>query len=147
MPEPTEIPLQCWCDPQGDSLVIYTAEECSVYRGCWVASAEPSDYICHLAFHDVAAVRSFPREFVPYRWTPTHRSSLLCLLDSDLIQEHIAYRQHHYPSSVRDTSRLRHYVISGHDFYHDILATGFTEAAIPQSEITDERLLQYIRNA
>jgi hypothetical protein len=147
MPEPIEIPLQCWCDPQGDSLLIYTAKECSIYRGCWVASAEPADYICHLAFHDVSAVRSYPREFVPYQRTPTHHSSLLCILDSDLIQEHIAYRQRHYPSSVRDTLRLRHYIVSGHDFYLDILATGFTEATIPHSQIADERLLQFIRNA
>jgi hypothetical protein len=81
-----------------------------------------------------------------YRFPRVHRS-LLCLFDSGLIQEHIMYRKRHYPTFVGDTSRLRLYVVSGHDFYHDILATGFTEATIPQSQITDERRLQLIRNA
>jgi hypothetical protein len=65
----------------------------------------------------------------------------------NMIQEHIAYRKSHYPTFVGDTSLLRHYVVSGHDFYHDILATGFTEANIPESQITDEHLLRFIRNA
>lgn len=146
--EATIIPLKSWQDPQGDIVLIYSEHECSIFFGCWVSSGEPADYICQLSFERAAAVRSFDREFIPYR-LPEHtfHSYILRVPDSDLQREHIAYRRQHYPHFPYDPTEHSHFVVTGHDIYHEILATGFSETTIPASELTDERLLALNRNA
>jgi hypothetical protein len=146
--EATTIPIKSWQDPQGDIVLIYSEHECSIFFGCWVASGEPADYICHLSFQRTAAVRSFPRDFLPYRFPPDATGpSILYVPDSDLLRELVTYRQRHYPQPPFDPSQYCHFVIHGHDIYHEILATGFSETTIPASELTDERLLALNRNA
>ena len=43
----------------------------------------------------------------------------------------------------RDTT---HFVVVGHDIYHEILATSFDAITIAKCEITDTRLLKLIEN-
>ena len=140
------IPLSCWQDPQGDLVLIYSERECSVFFGCWVSSGEPADYICRLSFERAAAVRSYRREFIPYQ-LPDHtgHSYILRVPDSDWQREHIAYRRQRYPHSP-DQPR-QHFVVVGHDIYHEVLAVDFAEATIPAAELTDERLLVLHRSA
>lgn len=146
--EATTVPIKSWQDPQGDIVLVYSEHECSIFFGCWVASGEPADYICHLSFQLAAVVRSFPREILPYRFPlNTTRPCILRIPDSDLLRELVVYRQRHYPQLPFDPSQYRHFVITGHDIYHEILATGFSEATIPASELNDERLLALNRNA
>ena len=146
--EATAIPIKSWQDPQGDIVLIYSEHECSIFFGCWVASGEPADYICRLSFQRAAAVRSFPREFLPYRFPlDAPGPCILRIPDSDLLRELVVYRQRHYPQSPFDPSQHSHFVIHGHDIYHEILATGFSETTIPASELTDERLLALNRDA
>jgi len=136
------IPLEFWKDPQGDIILIFSERECSVYFGCWSAAGEPADFIGHLSFQGASAVRSFRREHLAYR-VPNreHRSYILSVTDSDFVREHIAYRQRHYPGDAR--TRI-HYVVVGHDIYHEILAASFTAAKIPKEEITADRLRRLI---
>ena len=127
-------------------MLIYSERECSVYFGCWVGSGEPADYICRLSFERAAAVRSYGREFIPYRvLTSGARSYILRVTDSDFLREHVAYRQQHYPQFARPS--LQHFVMVGHDIYHEVLAPSFTEATIPAAELADERLLVLHRSA
>jgi len=42
---------------------------------------------------------------------------------------------------------MKHFVVMGHDIYHEILAVGFTASTIPAKTIQDPRLLELIRNA
>lgn len=148
MDQATEIPLQYWLDPQGDSVVIYSSRECLVFRGCWVAPGEPADFIACLSFNDVGGVRCFPREFSPYHpRQSSNGSSIWYLADSEMIREYLAYRHRHYPNGKVDGSKLCHYVIEGHDYCHDILARGFTESAIPAGDIVDDRLKRLLLEA
>jgi hypothetical protein len=137
------IPLEFWQDPQSDVTLIYGELECSVYFRCWEAAGMPADYIGHLAFKGTSAVRSFPREFTPYRPTEHgHRSYILRVQDSDLARDYIEYRKRHYPQThIRENT---HYVVVGHDIYHEILATSFTAGKILKNQITDTRLRNLI---
>ena len=140
------IPLSCWQDPQGDLVLIYSERECSVFFGCWVSSGEPADYICRLSFERAAAVRSYRREFIPYRvLAPSVHSYILRVGDSDFLREQVAHRRQHYPQSAGPS--LQHFVVVSHDVYHEVLALGFTEATIPATDLTDERLLVLHRSA
>lgn len=148
---PTEapvVPLKSWQDPQGDIVLIYSEHECSVYFGCWIASGEPADYIGHLSFQSASVVRSFDREFIPYH-SPEHNfhSYILRISDSDLKREYVAYRQKRYPQFSCEPTGHSHFVVVGHDIYHEILAKGFSETTIPAVELNDERLIALHRNA
>lgn len=148
MGDAVEIPLRYWADPQGDSVVVYSSQECHVFRGCWTSPGEPADYISCLTFHGVKGVRCFPREFSPYTTVErTYPSSLLSLADSDMLVEYRAFLVNHYPHRSVDTSNLRHFVIDGHDFYHEILAVGFTEQVIYARDITEPRLRRLLEEA
>lgn len=147
MDRAVEIPLQFWADPQGDSVVMYSARECLVFRGCWVVPGEPADFISCLSFHGVQAVHCFPREYLSNpHLTFALPSSVLSLSDSTLIQEHREFRQRHYPNAWFDP-KLRHFIVRGHDFYHEILALGFTETAVQAGEILDPQLRQLLQEA
>ena len=113
------IPLKSWQDPQGDVVLLHSERECSVFFPCWLESAEPADYIGHLAFEHASAVRSFHREFLPYRLPKHHHHSyILTVPDSDIVREHVAYRQTHYPRSP-SLPVPTHFVIVGHGIFHE----------------------------
>jgi hypothetical protein len=144
MTDATVIPLKSWQDPQGDVVLLYAERECSVFFPCWLSSGEPADYIGHLSFEQASAVRSFEREFLPYRLpVHAHHSYILTIPDSDIVREYAAYRRQHYPQFPTRPSPT-HFVVVGHDIYHEILATGYTESTIPREEISDERLFKLV---
>ncbi len=137
------IPLEFWQDPHGDVILIYSEQECSVYFACWKARGIPAEFIGHLSFR-ASAARSFAREYLPYRVPPhTHHSYILHIPSSDFVREHTAYRQSHYPNSPK-LPEPNHYVVQGHDIYHEILAYHFTTSTIPNQNVTDPRLLRLI---
>jgi hypothetical protein len=137
------IKLEFWQDPQSDVILIYSERECSVYFRCWSSAGVPADYIGQLAFRGVSAVRSFPREFLPYQITHhNEKSYVLKVADSDLASDYVDYRKLHYPESpLRENT---HFVVIGHDIYHEILATSFDAITIPKAETTDTRLLRLV---
>src|SRR5215470_15271824 len=99
MPRSVKMPLEIWQDPQGDVLLVYSEAECSVYFACWNEAGEPADFIGHLTFKQVRAVRSFPREYLPYQPEPSSAKSwVIQVFDSELVEEHLAYRKRHYPT-------------------------------------------------
>jgi hypothetical protein len=133
------VPLQFWQDPQSNVILIYGEHECSVYFNCWTSAGVDADFIGKLSFEGASAVRSFAREFIPYQ-TERHgqKSWILQVPDSDLARERVDYRKKHYPKSP--ISEAIHFVVVGHDIYHEILATAFTATTIPKAEVTDARL-------
>jgi hypothetical protein len=143
MPNATIIPLKSWQDPQGDIVLLYAERECSIFFPCWLSQGEPADFIGQLSFEHASAVRSFSREFLPYQLPEhSHHSYILAVPESDMVREHLAYRQHYYPQWPG--TRRTHYVVVGHDIYHEILATGYTETTISRQEISDERLYRLL---
>jgi hypothetical protein len=144
----TVIPLEFWRDPQGNIILIFSEHECSVYFGCWNDAGQPADFIGHLSFLRASAARSFNREFLPYHASQhQNRSYILSITDSEFIREHNAYRQQHYPGSPANMRELVHYVVPGHDIYHEILAASLKAMKIPINEITDDRLRRLIDDA
>ena len=141
MPQVKVIPLEFWQDPQGDIILVFSEYECSVYFGCWSASGIPADFIGCLSFQKASTARSFKREFLPCP-VPKNQSSsyILTVLDSEFAREHDAYRKRHYPNGRKDAHERTHYVVVGHDIYHEILATNSTAAKIPIREIEEKRL-------
>ena len=137
------IPLEFWRDPQSDVIVIFSEGECSVYFSCWTHAGEPADFIGNFSFNGAAAVRSFDREFNPYQYEG-HRQKfyILQVPDSDLVRDRVEYRKRHYPKNP--IAQRIHYVILGHDIYHEILAASFTASTIPKVEVTESRLLALI---
>jgi hypothetical protein len=144
MTEATVIPLKSWQDPQGDVVLLYSERECSIFFPCWLSSGKPADYIGHLSFEHASAVRSFGREFLPYRLPEhRHRSYILAVPDSDMVREYAAYRRQQY-RQFPPRPAPKQFVVVGHDIYHEILAAGFTESTIPRQEISDERLFRLV---
>ena len=141
----TVVPLPFWQDPVGDILLFYSERECCVYFNCWRAAGEPADFLGQLVFEGAVAIRCFGREFLPYE-VPTHSSQsyLLIIPDSDMVREHAAYRNRHYAGHPGGVPDSKHFVVRGHDIYHEILATKFTAKAIQNDTVSDPRLLQLI---
>ena len=119
------IPLEFWQDPQGDVILIYSEHECS-------------------SFEHASVVRSFTREFLPYRLPRhDHRSYILRIPESELIREHVAYRQQRYPH-MPTLPTPNHYAVVGHDIYHEILANSLVAGTIPNPNVIDPRLRRLI---
>ena len=141
MPDAIAIPLDFWQDPQGDVLLAYSERECSIYFPCWDADGNPANFIGHLLFEHAVGARSFPHEYLPYKIEPhKHHSYILRIPESSFVHEHIEYRKRCYPNT-RITD-VKHYVVVGHDIYHEILADGFTASTIPVKDIQDPRLVR-----
>jgi hypothetical protein len=149
MTDAIAIPLEIWQDPQGDVILIYSEKECSAYFGCWKAAGEPADFIGRLSFDHAWGVRSYRREFMPYRLNPPHMrpSWIWRIPESELVKEHVLYRQQHYPESVARIPVPNHFVVHGHDIYHEILADDFDVSTIRNEEVADPRLLRLIQDA
>jgi hypothetical protein len=64
--------------------------------------------------------------------TKGHRqkSYILQIPDSDLVRDRVEYRKRH--DAKTPIAQRTHYVILGHDIYHEILAVSFTASTIPK---------------
>lgn len=130
------IPLDAWQDPQGNVILRYSREEYLVYFGCWTDDASPADYICLLTFHNAWAVCGFRLEWHGYKIAEhKHHSEIFKIENSKWLSELTERRLAMYPNWKHwDAREYFHYVVSGHDNYYDIIATGFEESIIPESE-------------
>lgn len=141
MERTVQIPLEIWQDPVGDVLLIYSERECSVYFSCWTEAATPANFIGHLIFERAHGVRSFPREYLPYS-SPAGdaKSWVMQVFGSEFIEEYLAYRKRHYPTGP--VTEPSHFVVHGHDIYHEILADRFDVTTVSRNGLTDQRLLR-----
>lgn len=147
MKNATVIPLDVWQDPQNDVILIFSEHECSIYFACWRSAGEPANFIGHISFDRVRGVRSYPREYTPYQISePIPHSYILQIRDSELVREHIEFRERHYPNSALNVEIPTHYVVLGHDVYHEILASSFKLDTILNESVKDPRLLRLIGN-
>jgi hypothetical protein len=130
------IPLNVWQDPQGNVVLRYSREECVIYFGCWTDAGIPADYIGQVTFHNAWAVRGLCLEWHGYKIAETHyHSSILSVENSKWLSQLSEQRLTLYPNWKQwDTREYLHYVVSGHDNYYDVVATGFEESIVPESE-------------
>lgn len=132
LPEAVVLPLEFWQDPVNEVLLLYSDLRCSIYFPCWTDSREPADFLGYLEFENASAVRSARREHPPYR-VPDH--------------DHHSYILEIPHSAWVYTPEARHFVVMGHDVYHEIVAASFTATTIPNDQVTDETLRTLIATA
>lgn len=131
-----EIPLKVWQDPQGDVVLHNSRTECFIHFGCWISNIEPADYICKLIFHNVSAVRGFRFEYTPHESKEfKYHSSISVIENSRWLEQLNEQRLKHHPEWEKlDEKKYKHFVVSGHDNYYDIIASGFDEEIISRND-------------
>ena len=130
------IPLKLWQDPQGNVVLRYSRETCLMYFGCWTDAGEPADYLGQLTFHNAWAIRGLRLESHSYKIKRhEYHSNILVVENSEWLPQVTEQRLKNYPEwKTWDTRKYFHYVVSGHDNYYDIIATGFEENIVPENE-------------
>jgi hypothetical protein len=133
------VPLEFWQDPVEDVILVFSERQCSVYCACWSAAGEPADFVGHLEFEDASDVRCSRRDYPPYQiQNDTDECSyILKVSDSDFVREYITRRNLRLPEAPLRFSDRHHFVVMGHDVYHEIVAASFTATTIPKSELKD----------
>lgn len=126
------IPLQYQHNHIEDAVLIYTGRRCAVYFLAENEGPEPS--FVKLQFVRARCVRSAATDVSPaigiYPSEPGV-SSIVEITDSRwAVEAHQAYT--YAGSSLRP--RGRHFVISNHDVFHEILAESFSESLVAQGD-------------
>jgi hypothetical protein len=125
------VPLEVWPDAQGNPLLILSEHLTLVYLGCWEAAGVPADYVCKIDFQHGWASRTMSVEFLPYEIESRDRSSVYEVIDSGYLKQASEQRLRHYPEWKNwDTNVYRHFVISGHDIYVEVIAESFHEERV-----------------
>lgn len=124
-----------------DAVLVYSSHECFVFLLAEGEQAPPS--FVKLQFEDARCVRSASTDCSPamgiYPSNPAE-SFLVELTDSKWpIEAHNAYT--YAGSSLKP--RGRHFVVSNHDVFHEILAESFTESLISQGNAEYEYIKKY----
>ena len=126
------IPLNVWQDPQGDVVLRHSREHCVIFFGCWSDVGTPAAYVGQVTFQHAWAVRGVRVEWHGYDIASTNsRSSILSIENSGWLSQLTEQRRKLYPNwNVRNADEYLHYVVSGHDNYYEIIATGFEETTV-----------------
>lgn len=124
-----------------DAVLVYSSRECTVYLVGEGDQEEPS--IIKLTFKDARCVRSARTDLSPaigiYPSQPAD-SFLVELTPSQwAIDAHNAYT--YAGSSLQP--RGRHFVISNHDVFHEVLAESFEESLITPGDAGYEVIRRY----
>lgn len=122
------IPLAVWQDPQGNLTLNHTDGLCEVLFDCWDESGEPADYSCSIKFQQAWAVRGVCMESTPYKYKEHLRSCIYEIENSLWLDELSKMRVAYYPEWKDWDKRIyKHFLVTGHDNYYEIIATGFDE--------------------
>jgi hypothetical protein len=102
-------------------------------------------YICKLTFHYALAVRGLRLDDLPYEIKEHKRFCIFEVENSVWLEQVRKQCLNRYPESNWDEAKYRHFFISGHDNYYDIIATDFEEQKIPEDGAGE--LIKLIREA
>ena len=124
-----------------DAVLVYSSQECSVFLLAESEQAAPS--FVKIQFEGARCVRSARTDCSPAIGIyPSNlgESFLVELTDSKWpIEAHNAYTYAGSPLKPRG----RHFVVSNHDVFHEILAESFSESLIAQGEAEYEFIKKY----
>ena len=115
-----------------DSVLVYSCAECSVYLIASTDGAHRS--FVKLTFQGVQCVRSASTDCTPAMGIfpePPGASFIAEITDTRWPEE--ARKAYVYATSSRAPSG-RHFVVSNHDIFHEILAESFTESLVGPSD-------------
>ena len=138
MSEGHAIPLQHQFDWNEDSVLVFTTHGCSVILQA-VLPDEASGFII-LEFEGALCVRSASTDCSPVTGInrPSDASSWVTVLDTSNWDDeaHRAYRYIGTPKSIQ----RRHFVVSNHDVFHEILAESFSEHLVEATSQDYEKI-------
>lgn len=135
------IPLKYQNDHIEDAVLVYTSHSCVVYLAQQTEGSAPS--FVKLEFERARCVRSARTDLSPalgiYPLDP-QKSFLVELTDSNWANE--AHRAFTYDGSTLKPHG-RHFVLSNHDVFHEILADSFSESLVLKGETEHEFIKNY----
>ena len=123
------IGLQEWQDPVDDVVAVFSERSCDVYF-----FIRESEKIGKLSFEAAWAFRSVKTECAPYmdRESTLH-SYVLEVFNSPWPSE-IEFGFYTESSKARLHSEAKHFLVQGHDIYHEVLCRGYTEKYLMKSD-------------
>jgi hypothetical protein len=126
------IKLERWQSPVEDVLLLYSEGTCIVYFLIQSDTGDQLDECCigKLQFFGAHAVRSFRTEVLPYYdHQHDYHSYILEVFQSPWRAEALVgiYSEQLKASLL---ARARHFIVAGHDIYHEIVAESYNEQYI-----------------
>lgn len=122
------ITLQNNYDHIEESVLIFSCEECSVYL---LAKSKLSDHsFIRLEFRDVQCVRSARTDCTPAMGIYPKNPSDGFIVELTKTNWPSEARKAYVYSTSSIEPRGKHYVVSNHDIFHEILAESFDETLI-----------------
>jgi hypothetical protein len=122
------IPLTKWQDPVEEFVLHFSERTCEVFFRCWDENGKPvEDTIGKLIFDRVWAVRSVRSEVCPHLKAFACKSCILEVKNSLWPREVDKYFYTDFSKTVL-REKARHFIVKGHDIFHEILAAAYDEA-------------------
>ena len=141
MPSGIAITLQYQHDHIEDSILVYSSQECSVFLLADTESDVTS--FVKLKFEGARCVRSARTDCSPAIGIypkDSGASFIVELTDSKWpVEAHNSYTYAGSPLKPRG----RHFVVSNHDVFHEILAESFVEHLVEQGDVEYENVERY----
>jgi hypothetical protein len=115
------IPLQQWQDHVENIAVVFSDAACSIYF-----FVRDSELIGKLSFDCAVACRSVCTEVAPYEARESSLSSYILEICHSPWPAEIEFGFYTEQARVRNSEK-RHFLVKGHDVYHEVLCREFSE--------------------
>ncbi len=136
------VELKAKFDWNEDSVLVFTTHGCTVIQQGKVEEGEVPFFIL-LKFNGTKCVRGASTDCSPdFGIHPETRgaSSISVLTDTEWDED--AHNEYTYIGTPKDTVR-KHYVVSNHDVFHEILAESFTETKVTHGDPNFESIKSF----
>jgi hypothetical protein len=130
-PHAKAIPLREWQDPVEDVAILLSERRCTVYF-----SVGESEKIGRLSFEGVWATRSVRTEVAPFDDTASGYSSYIIEVFDSSWPAEVEHGFYTESARARLYNESRHFLVKGHDVYHEVLCRGYVEAYLSPGELS-----------
>lgn len=128
-PSARAIALSQWQDPVNDVAVVFSEGTCCVYF-----FVRDSELLGKLSFDGVWAIRGVRTEIAPYMDRESHLGSHILEVFDSLWPSEIECGFYGEQSKKRLHKESRHFLVKGHDIYHEILCTDYSEQYLSKTD-------------
>jgi hypothetical protein len=128
-PRAKAIPLTEWQDPVEDVALLLSERGCTVYF-----TVGESEKIGRLLFEGVWATRSVRTEVAPYDDTASGFSSYIVEVFDSPWPNEVKGGFYTESAQARLRAESRHFLVKGHDVYHEVLCRTYVEAYLSPGE-------------
>lgn len=126
----TAITLKYQHDYIEDSVLIYTCEECAVYL-----LSDEKDSFVKLKFNKARCIRSARTDCSPAIGIYPKESGVSFIVELTKSNWPVEAHNSYTYSGSKLKPRGRHFVVTNHDIFHEILAESFTEHKIEPNDL------------